>query len=96
MTKVLILAGGKGTRFSEKTIKKPKPLIEIGKNSLIWHIMNQYSNFNLTRDQYSSVGKVFTWQLKGWQFDSAYGHHVYFIFFIKIKIIDKTTATKTS
>jgi glucose-1-phosphate cytidylyltransferase len=48
MTKVLILAGGKGTRFSEKTIKKPKPLIEIGKNSLIWHIMNQYSNFNLT------------------------------------------------
>ena len=48
MTKVLILSGGKGTRFSEKTIKKPKPLIEIGRSPLIWHIMKQYSNFNLT------------------------------------------------
>lgn len=48
MTKVLILAGGKGTRFSEKTIKQPKPLIKIGKSPIIWHIMKQYSNFGLT------------------------------------------------
>lgn len=48
MTKVLILAGGKGTRFSEKTIKQPKPLIKIGRNPLIWHIMSHYSNYDLT------------------------------------------------
>ena len=47
MTKVLILAGGKGTRFSEKTIKQPKPLIRVGARPLIWYIMKHYSNFNL-------------------------------------------------
>ena len=47
MTKVLILAGGKGTRFSEKTIKQPKPLINIARRPLIWYIMKHYSNFNL-------------------------------------------------
>ena len=34
MTKVLILAGGKGTRFSEKTIKQPKPLINIARQAV--------------------------------------------------------------
>ena len=48
MTKVVILAGGKGTRFSEKTIKRPKPLIEVGKSPLIWHIMKHYSKFSHT------------------------------------------------
>ena len=47
MTKVLILAGGKGTRFSEKTIRQPKPLIKVGSRPLIWYIMKHYSNFNL-------------------------------------------------
>ena len=47
MTKVLILAGGKGTRFSEKTIKQPKPLIRINQRPLIWYIMKHYSKFNL-------------------------------------------------
>ena len=45
--KVVILAGGKGTRISEESINKPKPLIEIGAKPIIWHIMKPYSQFGL-------------------------------------------------
>ena len=45
--KVVILAGGKGTRISEESINKPKPLIEIGTKPIIWHIMKHYSQFGL-------------------------------------------------
>tara|TARA_Y100000389_G_scaffold46260_2_gene41183 strand:+ start:4510 stop:5295 length:786 start_codon:yes stop_codon:yes gene_type:complete len=41
--KVVILAGGFGTRISEETILKPKPLIEIGNYPIIWHIMKIFS-----------------------------------------------------
>ena len=41
--KVVILAGGKGTRISEESIIKPKPMIEIGDKPIIWHIMKLYS-----------------------------------------------------
>ena len=41
--KAVILAGGFGTRFSEETILRPKPLIEIGGMPLLWHIMKTYS-----------------------------------------------------
>lgn len=41
--KVVILAGGLGSRLSEETIIKPKPMIEIGGKPLLWHIMNIYS-----------------------------------------------------
>ena len=41
--KVVILAGGKGTRISEESILKPKPMIEIGGMPIIWHIMKLYS-----------------------------------------------------
>lgn len=40
----VILAGGFGSRISEETIIKPKPLIEIGYKPIIWHIMKAYSN----------------------------------------------------
>mgnify|MGYP001302989707 CR=1 FL=1 len=43
--KVLILAGGLGTRLSEETGLKPKPMIEIGDKPLIWHIMKTYSSY---------------------------------------------------
>ncbi|MCK4912827.1 MAG: NTP transferase domain-containing protein, partial [Candidatus Omnitrophica bacterium] len=43
--KVVILAGGKGTRLSEETIKVPKPMVEIGGKPIIWHIMKTYSHF---------------------------------------------------
>ena len=41
--KVVILAGGLGTRISEETHLKPKPMIEIGGNPVLWHIMKIYS-----------------------------------------------------
>ena len=42
--KVVILAGGFGSRISEETHVIPKPMIEIGERPIIWHIMNIYSN----------------------------------------------------
>lgn len=43
--KVVILAGGLGTRISEESHLKPKPMIEIGGNPILWHIMKYYSSF---------------------------------------------------
>lgn len=43
--KVVILAGGLGTRFSEETNIKPKPMVEIGGKPILWHIMKIYSQF---------------------------------------------------
>ena len=45
--KVVILAGGLGTRISEETNSKPKPLVEIGGMPILWHIMKIYSNYGL-------------------------------------------------
>ena len=45
--KLVILAGGKGTRMEEATFLKPKPLIEIGGKPILWHIMNIYSAHNI-------------------------------------------------
>ena len=42
---VVILCGGKGTRLSEETITKPKPMVEIGGKPILWHIMKSYSNY---------------------------------------------------
>jgi glucose-1-phosphate cytidylyltransferase len=42
--KVVILAGGLGTRLSEETVLKPKPMIEIGDMPILWHIMKIYSS----------------------------------------------------
>ena len=44
--KVVILAGGLGTRLQEETVVKPKPLVEIGKWPVLWHIMNIYAHYN--------------------------------------------------
>jgi len=42
--KVVILAGGRGTRLSEETYNRPKPMIEIGGRPILWHIMKMYSH----------------------------------------------------
>ena len=42
--KTIILAGGVGTRLSEETILKPKPMVEIGERPILWHIMNIYAH----------------------------------------------------
>ena len=44
--KVLILAGGFGTRLSEYTETVPKPMVKIGDKPIIWHIMEHYSKYN--------------------------------------------------
>jgi len=46
--KCVILAGGLGTRISEETQLKPKPMIEIGGKPILWHIMKLYSAHNIT------------------------------------------------
>lgn len=43
--KVVILAGGMGTRISEESCLKPKPMIEIGDKPILWHIMKWYASF---------------------------------------------------
>lgn len=45
--KAVILAGGLGTRLSEETTMRPKPMIEIGGKPIIWHIMNTYSVYGI-------------------------------------------------
>ena len=43
--KVVILAGGRGTRISEESVLRPKPMIEIGEKPILWHIMKTYSHY---------------------------------------------------
>jgi glucose-1-phosphate cytidylyltransferase len=43
--KTVILAGGLGTRISEESIVRPKPMIEIGEKPILWHIMKTYSHY---------------------------------------------------
>ncbi len=46
--KVVILAGGYGTRLSEETGVKPKPMVDIGDKPILWHIMKIYSSYGLS------------------------------------------------
>lgn len=46
--KVVILAGGMGTRLAEETDVRPKPMVEIGGHPLLWHIMNMYAAASFT------------------------------------------------
>lgn len=43
--KVVILAGGYGTRISEESHLKPKPMVEVGDKPILWHIMKEYSHY---------------------------------------------------
>ena len=43
--KTIILAGGLGTRLSEETVIKPKPMVEVGGYPILWHIMNIYGHY---------------------------------------------------
>lgn len=45
--KAVILAGGFGTRLSEETVSRPKPMVEIGGMPILWHIMKIYSSYNI-------------------------------------------------
>jgi len=45
--KAVILAGGLGTRLSEETVSKPKPMVEIGGKPILWHILKIYSHYGV-------------------------------------------------
>ena len=53
--KVVILAGGFGTRLSEYTESIPKPMVSVGGKPILWHIMNTYARFN-HKDFYIALG----------------------------------------
>jgi len=46
--KVVILAGGLGTRISEETVARPKPMVEIGGRPILWHLMKHYGRFGFS------------------------------------------------
>ena len=45
--KAVILAGGLGTRLSEETAVRPKPMVEIGGRPILWHILKLYSQYDI-------------------------------------------------
>ena len=53
--KVVILAGGMGTRLQEETHLRPKPMVEIGGKPILWHIMKHYAEHNFS-DFYIALG----------------------------------------
>ena len=53
--KVIILAGGFGTRLGEMTERIPKPMVTIGGKPIIWHIMNLYAYYG-HKDFYLALG----------------------------------------
>ena len=59
--KVALLAGGVGSRLSEETVMKPKPMVEIGGRPILWHIMMHYHTYGY-RDFVIAMNKHF--QLK--------------------------------
>lgn len=48
MTKVVILAGGRGSRLSEETDVRPKPMVRVGDEPILWHIMSIYASHGYT------------------------------------------------
>lgn len=83
--KAVILAGGYGTRISEESQYKPKPMVEIGGKPILWHIMKEYSAFGI--NDFVICAGYKQWMLKEWfnnyfiytsdvTFDFTEGKHV--------------------
>jgi glucose-1-phosphate cytidylyltransferase len=53
--KAVILAGGLGTRISEETSNRPKPMVEIGGKPILWHGLKMYSNHGINDLVHSST-----------------------------------------
>ncbi|MBT9173986.1 MAG: Glucose-1-phosphate cytidylyltransferase [Syntrophomonadaceae bacterium] len=66
--KVVILAGGAGTRISEETDLRPKPMVEIGGKPILWHIMKIYSHYGFN-DFIICLG------YKGYQIKEYFAHY---------------------
>jgi glucose-1-phosphate cytidylyltransferase len=87
--KVVILAGGLGTRLSEETQSRPKPMVEIGERPILWHIMKHYAHYGFSEFyiplgykgdvikrfflEYASLSDDFTIKLDG---SGVHGHGV--------------------
>ena len=56
--KAVILAGGLGTRLSEETHLRPKPMVEIGGKPILWHILKFYSSYGI------NTNLLFAWVIK--------------------------------
>jgi len=83
--KVLILAGGLGSRLSEETTLKPKPMVEIGGKPILWHIMKIYSSYGFNEF-------VILCGYKGYKIKEFFAH--YFLHTSDLTI-DMTTNTIT-
>lgn len=55
--KAVILAGDLGTRLSEDTVLKPKPMVEIGGKPILWHIMKSYSYYGINDFIFCCINK---------------------------------------
>jgi glucose-1-phosphate cytidylyltransferase len=53
--KVVVLAGGLGTRLAEETEIRPKPMLEIGGRPILWHIMKIYAHYEI-REFFIALG----------------------------------------
>jgi len=84
--KVLILAGGLGSRLSEETTLKPKPMVEIGGKPILWHIMKIYSSYGFNEF-------VILCGYKGYMIKEYFAH--YFLHMSDMTI-DMTTNTITN
>jgi len=83
--KVLILAGGLGSRLSEETTLKPKPMVEIGGKPILWHIMKTYSHYGFNEF-------IILCGYKGYMIKEYFAH--YFLHMADLTI-DMTTNTIT-
>jgi len=70
--KIVILAGGLGTRLAEETVVKPKPMVEIGGKPVLWHIMKTYSHYGF--DEFIICLGYKGYYIKEW-FNNYYLHN---------------------
>jgi glucose-1-phosphate cytidylyltransferase len=84
--KVLILAGGLGSRLSEETTLKPKPMVEIGGKPILWHIMKIYSSYGFNEF-------IILCGYKGYMIKEYFAH--YFLHMADMTV-DMTTNTITN
>ena len=87
--KVVILAGGRGTRLSEETTNIPKPMVEIGGKPIIWHIMKTYSYFGFNNF-------VICLGYKGFMIKEYFSHYFLHMSDVTIDMADNKTKIHSS
>jgi len=82
--KLVILAGGYGTRISEESDLRPKPMIEIGGKPIIWHIMKMYSHYGIN-------DFVITLGYKGYVIKEYFSNYFLHMADVTIDLVENTT-----